>query len=98
MICNREAPSVEEASQQWAGQVEFVGVAWTGTDDDFQGFIDEHELTFPQISDTAAEVFDRFDVPAQPALVLVGRDGTVERILGAVDDTALKNLLSALVT
>lgn len=97
MICNREAPSVEAASIRWAGQVQFVGVAWTGTDEAFQGFIDEHALTFPQISDDAAEVFDRFEVPAQPALVLVAADGTVERLLGAVDDTALDNLLSALV-
>lgn len=96
MVCNREAPSVEEASQRWAGKVDFVGVAWTGTDRAFQGFIDEHDLTFPQISDDAADVFDRFGVPAQPALVLVARDGTVERLLGAVDDTALDNLLTAL--
>lgn len=74
-----------------------MGVAWTGTEDDFEGFIDEHDLTFPQINDDDADVFDRFEVPAQPALVLIGRDGRVERILGAVDETALDNLLEALV-
>ena len=98
MICNREAPSVEEASQQWAGKVDFIGVAWAGSDDDFQDFIDEHDLTFPQISDDPGAVFDRFGVPAQPALVLSAADGTVERLLGAVDDTALDNLLTALTT
>lgn len=82
---------------RWAGQVDFVGVAWTGDDESFQGFIDDHGLTFPQISDDPGDVFERFDVPAQPALVLVAVDGTVERLLGAVDETALDNLLDALV-
>ena len=50
-MCNREAPSVEEAAEKFGDSTNFIGVAWTGNDSDFQGFIDEHGLTFPQISD-----------------------------------------------
>lgn len=92
-MCNHEAPSVEEASRRWAGKATFVGVAWTGTDDDFQGFIDRHGLTFPQISDDGAAVFQRFGVAAQPALAIVGLDGDVRTILGAADDAVVDGLI-----
>ena len=32
---------------QFQDQANFVGVAWTGSDESFQDFIDEHGLTFP---------------------------------------------------
>jgi peroxiredoxin len=93
-VCNREAPSVEEATKRWAGQVEFVGVAWFGDDDAFQGFIDKHGLTFPQVSDDSGDVYSRFGVAAQPAMAIVSPSGEVEQIFGAVDDGTLDAILS----
>ena len=72
----------------------FVGVAWTGNDDSFQGFIDKHSLTFPQISDDPGDVFDRFGVAFQPAIVIVNTDGTTELIAGAVDEELLTQIIS----
>ena len=73
-----------------------MGVAWTGSDEDFQGFIDKHGLSFPQLSDDAGVVYERFDVPAQPALALVDATGQVETFLGAVDESTLDAALSTL--
>ncbi len=72
----------------------FVGVAWTGSDDSFQGFIDKHGLTFPQISDDPGEVFNRFGVSYQPALVVVKTDGSTELVAGAVDGDLLDQIIS----
>lgn len=94
-MCNREAPSVEEAAQRWAGKVTFVGVAWSGDEASFQGFIDEHGLTFAQISDPGGDVFARFEVPGQPALVVVSTDGDIQQVLGAVDEAMLDQMLGA---
>jgi peroxiredoxin len=69
-------------------------VAWTGNDDAFQGFIERHGLTFPQISDDPGVVFDRFGVSYQPALVIVGTDGSTELVAGAVDDELLAQIIS----
>jgi peroxiredoxin len=69
-------------------------VAWTGSDDDFQGFIDQHGLTFPQLSDDGGDVFARFEIASQPALVVVKADGTLESVAGAVDETLLDQILS----
>ena len=78
---------------RWAGQATFVGVAWTGSEGEFQEFIDRHGLTFPQISDDQADVFTRFGVAAQPALAIVHPDGAVETLLGAADDELLDSLI-----
>ena len=94
MTCNTEAPSVEAVAQQFADQVNFVGVAWTGSDDSYQGFVDEHGLTFPQIQDDPGDVFQRFDVAFQPAFVIVKADGSTETLAGAADEELLTQIIS----
>jgi len=69
-------------------------VAWTGSDNDFQGFIDKHGLTFPQISDDPGDVFNRFGISYQPAIVVVGTDGSTELIAGAVGDELLEQIIN----
>lgn len=68
-------------------------MAWYGDDESFQGFVDKHGLTFPQVADDPGDVFARFGVPSQPALVVVRPDGSTEQLLGAVDEDVLENLL-----
>ena len=70
--------------------------AWRGpaTTTSFQGFIDKHGLTFPQISDDPGDVFDRFGVSYQPAIVVVNTDGSTELLAGAVDPALLDQVIS----
>jgi len=68
-------------------------VAWTGTDGEFQEFIDRHGLTFPQISDDAADVYRRFGVAAQPALAIISPDGDVQTLFGAADEELVDSLI-----
>jgi hypothetical protein len=51
-------------------------------------------LTFPQISDDPGDVFDRFGVSYQPALVVVNTDGSTELLAGAVDPGLLDQVIS----
>jgi peroxiredoxin len=71
-----------------------VGVAWTGSDDDFQGFVDTYDLTFPQISDDPGDVYGRFGIPAQPAFVIVTADGSVETLFGAIEPDLLTQAIT----
>lgn len=71
-----------------------MGVAWVGDDASFQDFVDEHGLTFPQISDDPGDVFLRFEVPSQPAFAIVDADGSVELVQGAVDEATLDEILT----
>jgi peroxiredoxin len=68
-------------------------VAWSGSDAEFQAFIDRHGLTFTQLSDDAGAVYDRFAIPIQPAVVVVQPDGDVETLFGAVDETSIDQLV-----
>ena len=79
---------------KYQDQVNFVGVAWTGSEDSYQGFIDKHGLTFPQIDDSPGEVFSRFGVAFQPALAIVQADGSTELLAGSVDESLLDQILS----
>ncbi len=72
-------------------------MAWIGDDDSFQGFIDRHGLTFPVISDDPGDVFARFDIAGQPAFAVVGTDGEVQQLLGAVDDEIIDDVLTGVV-
>ncbi len=75
--------------------MQFVGVAWYGDDVSFQGFVDKHGLSFPQISDDAGDVFARFGVPQQPAMAIIDRAGVVEVSLGVVEQSTLDAALTA---
>lgn len=72
----------------------FIVVASGGDDRSFQGFVDEFSLSFPHISDATGEVFARFGVVIQHAVVVVAPDGTVETMLGAVDQPRLERVLT----
>ncbi len=74
--------------------MQFIGVAWSGDDDAFQGFVDTHGLTFPQVSDDPGEVYSRFGVPSQPALVVISPSGEVQQLFGAVDEAVLNDVLT----
>ena len=89
----REAPSVEEASQRWSESISIIGVAWSGDDETYSNFIEDGGLTFPNIDDTAGEIYGRFQVPYQPAAVLIRPDGSSELIRGVFDSTQLEALL-----
>jgi hypothetical protein len=92
----RKAPSVEEASRVWADELEVVGVGWSGEDRIYRDFIAEGGLTFPQIDDTSGEVYGRFGIPYQPAVVFVRPDGSVETVLGEITASDVERFVGTL--
>lgn len=72
-----------------------MGVAWSGDESEFQAFIDDYGLSFPQINDETASVFTRFEVPTQPAFALILPDGEVQTLFGAADGALLDSLIGA---
>lgn len=97
-MCNAEAPSVEETAKKWAGKAEFYGVAWNGNDQQFQGFISKHGLTFPNVSDPNGEVFAFYQVPGQPAVAIIDRSGKQDVSFGPMDPAAVDRALSTMTT
>gem|GEM_PF-2234655 len=42
-------------------------------------------------------MFGRFEVPIQPAIVVLGADGRTERLQGALDESLLDEVLTSVV-
>ena len=70
-------------------------MAWSGSETEFQGFIDEHGLTFPTIADDEAVIYERFGIPVQPALVVIDTAGGLDTIHGSVDEALLDEVFTA---
>ncbi len=68
-------------------------MAWSGSEEQFEEFIDRYGLSFPQISDDGAEVFTRFGVASQPAFAVIRPDGEVQTLLGSADESFLDSLI-----
>ena len=71
-----------------------VGVAWTGSERDFEDFVDRHDLTFANLSDADGDIFFRFGIPYQPAFAIVAPDGSVETILGSADGSVIDMVIT----
>jgi hypothetical protein len=95
VTCNHEAASVEAVAEQWAGKASFVGVAWSGQASDYEAFVERHELTFPQVDDSAGDIFARFDLVSQPAVVIVDAGGEVHTLRGRADGETIAAQLDA---
>lgn len=91
-----EAASVEAVQQKLAGEVDIVGVAWSGTDASYRDFVDRHGLTFANLDDSSGEVYRRYGVAGQPAWAYVGRDGSVTVELGGHFEADLERILRGL--
>ena len=88
-----EAASVEAVQKKLAGSVDVVGVAWAGNDAAYEDFVERHGLTFPNLDDTAGEVYRRYGVAGQPAWVFIGRDGSARVDLGGHFESDLEKIL-----
>ncbi len=66
-----------------------VGVAWSGDSDSYASFVQRHSLTFPNIDDSAAEVFSRFKVASHPKWVFINQKGEFTTQLGSIKGTEL---------
>ena len=73
-----------------------IGVAWYGSRDQMQAFVDRHGLTMPTVDDAAqGAVFARFGIGYQPAWAFIDADGEVSTHLGALDTAGIERALGA---
>ncbi len=74
----------------------FIGVAWAGSSDSMNAFIERHGLTFPSVNDQSGDVFASFGVAGQPAWVFLGETGDGNRVLGSLSDAQLDEAIAAI--
>jgi thiol-disulfide isomerase/thioredoxin len=96
--CAAEAPHVSALADEYAGQVNVIGVA--GQDDSLENMRRFIDLTgidnFPQLADPDGVVWQRFEITAQSEFVILDGNGEVE-VRGLLDPADIPAQLDQLV-
>ena len=79
--CKKEAPHIQEASQKYAGKIQFFGVI-SGPDDvvdeeKIRNFVREQGLTYPQIRDRELVLTSDYEVKGTPTIIVLGASGAI---------------------
>tara|TARA_B100000686_G_C15910760_1_gene534806 strand:- start:85 stop:378 length:294 start_codon:yes stop_codon:yes gene_type:complete len=91
MVCRREAPTVVEAAN--IGEFAVVGVGGRGNLSTYEKAVSDLGIgLFPNISDNG-EIWNRFGVYAQPALVVVTTEGNVMGHMGTLSLDEIRDLV-----
>ncbi len=89
------AASEVQAAADAIPDVRFVGVAGLSSDvGAMQTFVDQHGLTFPQLSDADGSVYTRFGVTQQDTYVLVSAEGDRETVGSYSSDADVQQLVN----
>ncbi len=73
-----------------------VGVAWSGSNDDYAEFIERHQLSFVNLDDSSGDIYSKYEIPYQPAWVFVDTDGSVSTRRGALSQSDVEAVLAGL--
>lgn len=78
--CKALEPSLRAAMKQYAGQVEFIGVAVSVNQPArlAAAYAKKHGLPGTQLYDQSGDASELYETPATSYVVVIGRDGTVK--------------------
>ena len=99
-FCNQEAPSLSQVSAA-NPKVTFVGVAARSDVASMQDFVSKYNLNFTNLNDADGSIWQRFNVPWQPAYVFERPDGSstfVNNPTSAMSQQELSDRVAALTT
>jgi thiol-disulfide isomerase/thioredoxin len=90
-ICRSEGPSMANLASEFAGKVEFVGVAGQGTVLAMTQFVDQTGTgSLTQLADVTGSVWRDYGVSVQPSFAFIGSDGTAQVRVGSLDAQTLR--------
>jgi thiol-disulfide isomerase/thioredoxin len=99
-FCNQEAPSLSQVAAA-NPKVTFVGVAARSDAASMKDFVSKYNLNFTNLNDADGSIWQRFNVPWQPAYVFERPDGSstfVNNPTSAMSQQELSDRASALTT
>ena len=97
--CEDEAPLLEEAYARYRDDVEFVGIDIRDARDDAVEFVDEYDLTYPQVRDEVLRVYSQYGLIGQPESFFVDQNGVVvQHVKGPLRESVLYQYLDVLVS
>jgi peroxiredoxin len=97
-ICQEEQPDLSQVARQFAGRVGFVGVSYHDTVAAGRDYQRRFGVSYPLANDASGRTWARWQVPYQPVVVLVDKQGRIaERFDGGTTGGTLRAALAWLV-
>lgn len=92
--CRAEMPDIQATFEQAQGKVAFIGVNADLTEDAWQSFVAESEVTYPTVFQPDNNIFSELGLIGMPSTVLINPDGTVAyQHSGIIDAEELTGLI-----
>lgn len=93
--CQRNMPKLDALSRAYDGRITVIGVNMKERSDVVRRFIDAHGISYPIVLDAGA-VAEAYGVRYTNTHVLIGKDGTIRKVLvGDIAEADLQDLLDA---
>ncbi|HEX6116799.1 MAG TPA: TlpA disulfide reductase family protein [Solirubrobacterales bacterium] len=98
--CRTESPDLQRYQEQHGSNAFTVlGINQEDLTHDAEAFIDEFDLTYPQLRDASGDLADPFGMSGLPESFLIDPQGDIALIRrGALDDTYLDDFVTPLIT
>jgi peroxiredoxin len=97
-ICEVEQPDLSRVAAEYAGRVDFVGVSYHDTVAAGRAYQRRYDVPYPLANDPSGRTWARWQVPYQPVIVLVDKQGRIaERFDGGTTGGTLRVHLAHLV-
>ena len=95
--CRTETPLLERTSDEVAGDVVILGVASKDVDSSARAFMDEFDVTYPNLLDSSGDIRARLGVRGFPSTYVFGADGVLRTtIVGGLTEQRLAAVLADL--
>jgi cytochrome c biogenesis protein CcmG/thiol:disulfide interchange protein DsbE len=80
--CKQEAPELETAwrAYQSRGDVLFLGVAWTDTDQKSAEYLQEYQITYPNGPDLGTRIYQAFRATGVPETYVIDKNGILSYV------------------
>jgi cytochrome c biogenesis protein CcmG, thiol:disulfide interchange protein DsbE len=96
--CKDEARLLQKASESYEGRVVFVGIDTRDSRTDALQFLEDFEVTYPQVFDEGEQLYSRYGLTGQPESFFIDQNGIVIRhVPGRLFENDLYQYLDVLV-
>lgn len=95
--CDKEMAFLEDASQQYAGQITFLGIDYLDTEPKALAYLDRFDITYPNAPDLGGRISNDFNIKGVPETFFIAKDGTIQDLkIGPLSETELENKIREL--
>lgn len=96
--CRLEADILQKASQRYADDVIFLGIAWTDTEPKSLRYLEEFGITYPNAPDLGLNAGADYEITGVPETFFIDKSGQIAHvIIGPVSEDVLDGVIPPLV-